>query len=366
MSRFDHLATEDDQPDDEPPPQVFRSLPDIYVPQPLPWLVRGLLPAETHGEIGGAQKSLKSYIGTTIGVGIALGRPVLGRFEVPERRKVSLIVGEGGERMLLARLHRICRAYGAKWSDLVPWLRYTTVSAPITSPTFAQRVADEVDAFDPGYVNLDPWYVYGGGDVNASQLGEIGERLETVRRTAGIGRVLLINHHLNQTGTGTGIVKLAGAGHAEWVDSWLLLNHRTPPNVEAGRFRLDLEVGSRQWGGAAYELDYDIGHFDTEHGMHDGDIRWRITPKGHDAGDSDGTDAKLAAARLRVVKAWTGRRSTTRDPWTITQWLDRTPGTKQDNNVAFHQLVDAGRITCTTGDPGRGAKWTLIEGQEGL
>ena len=348
--------------------EVFHDLPDVYRPQPLEWLVRGLLPRETHGQIGGGQKTLKSYIGCTIGVGVALGRPVLGRFEVPERRRVLLIAGEGGERLLLARLYRICRAYGADWSALVGWLRFSTVSAPITSPVFAERIAEEVEAFDPGYVNLDPWYVYGGGDVNSSQLNEVGERLESVRRVVGGGRALLINHHLNQTGTGTGIVRLAGAGHAEWVDSWLLLAHRTPPNVDAGQFRLALEVGSRQWGGSSWNVDYDVGHFDAEHGTHDGDIAWTVTPKGDgDTTTGDGFDSKVAAAEERVVKTWKQRRDQLKSPWTITEWLDRTTGTKQLNRTAFYRLVDGCRIVCATGDPdARGAKWSLNEGQGGL
>ena len=353
---------------DEAPLEVFKDLPAVYRPQPLEWLVRGLIPSETHGEIGGANKTLKSYVGSTIGVGVALGRPVLGTFEVPERRRVLLIAGEGGERMLLARLNRICTAYGADWSDLVGWLRYTVVSAPITSPAFAQHIRDEVESFDPAYVNLDPWYVYGGGDANASQLSEVGERLESVRRIAGGGRALFINHHLNQTGTGSGIVKLAGAGHAEWVDSWLLLTHRTPPKVDVGEFRLALDVGSRQWGGASYDIDYNIGRFDTETSTHDGDIVWTVTAKGHgDTTSGDGFDSKVAAAEERVVKTWKQRRDQLRSPWTITEWLDRTTGTKQLNRTAFYRLVDGCRILCATDDPdARGAKWKLNEGQGGL
>lgn len=349
--------------------EVFKDLPADYRLQPLEWLVRGLIAKDTHGEIGGAQKTLKSYIGTTIGVGIALGRPVLDRFEVPERRRVVLIVGEGGERMLLARLHRMCGAYGAAWADLRPWLRYSVVSAPITSPAFAQAIADEVEAFDPGYVNIDPWYVYGGGDANASQLGEIGDRLEQVPRIVGPDRALLINHHLNQTGVGTGLVKLAGAGHAEWVDSWLILTHRTPPRVEAGEFRLGLDVGSRQWGGAAFNVDYDIGRFDIETGMHDGDIQWKVTTNDRGAGASagDGTDAKVLAAEVNVVNAWKKRRDQAKRPWTITEWIGRTVGTDALNRLAFHLLVDGGRIVCATDDPdARGAKWALSEGQFGL
>jgi hypothetical protein len=359
---------DDDQGDaDGDARPVFHDLPAEYRPQPLEWLVRGLIPRETHGEIGGAQKTLKSYIATTIAVGVALGRPVLGEFEVPERRRALLIAGEGGERMLLARLHRICRAYGAPWSDLVGWLRYTTVSAPITSPVFAQHIAAEVESFDPGLVNLDPWYVYGGADANASQLGEIGERLETVRRTAGQGRALFINHHLNQTGTGTGIVKLSGAGHAEWVDSWLLLGHRTPPNVDAGQFRLSLDVGSRQWGGASHDVDYNIGRFDTEHGAHDGDISWTVTARGRADGTEDVIEARIAAAKERVVKAWKQRRVKAKSPWTATEWIENAGGTKSDNRTAFHRLVDEGRIACASGDPDtRGAKWALNEGQYGL
>lgn len=66
------------------------------------------------------------------------------------------------------------------------------------------------------------------------------------------------------------------AGSGEWVDSWLLLSHRIQPDVENGRFQLLLEVGSRRWGGATWELDLDVGHFNAELGRHDGAIAWEL------------------------------------------------------------------------------------------
>jgi hypothetical protein len=40
--------------------------------------------------------------------------------------------------------------------------------------------------------------------------------------------------------------RITMAGSGEWADSRLLLEHREPPDVESGIFRLTIDVGSRQ------------------------------------------------------------------------------------------------------------------------
>lgn len=47
-----------------------------------------------------------------------------------------------------------------------------------------------------------------------------------------------------------------------------------PPNVAEGRFALALDIGSRQWGGSSWSLDYDLGPFDEDLGTHVGQTAW--------------------------------------------------------------------------------------------
>jgi len=139
-------------------------------------------------------------------------------------------------------------------------------------------IAAAIDEFDPAIVWLDPWYAYAPGSAVASSalLTDIGQVLSNWRQAVGVGRTAMINHHLNTGGTGDGLQRLAGAGHAEWCDSWMLVDHREKPQVEEGRFRLKLRVGSRQWGGGDYAIDLNLGRFDPEQGIHIGSIHWKV------------------------------------------------------------------------------------------
>ena len=335
----------------------FRELPDPFVLPPIEWHAKGLLMSGTHGELGGPEKSMKSYLALTTVVAVALGVPVLGHFEVPERQRVLMLSGEGGEVGMLRRVERVTAAYGASISDLRPWLRYTTMTAPLTSPLMADSIAAAVDEFDPAIVWLDPWYAYAPGSAVASSalLTDIGQVLSNWRQAVGVGRTAMINHHLNTGGTGDGLQRLAGAGHAEWCDSWMLVDHRERPQVEEGRFRLKLRIGSRQWGGGDYAVDLSLGRFDPEHGIHIGSIHWKVGRLAEAIAETDDerhqatmTEAQLAIKRyLRRQQRPVGRN----------ELIEGVGGRKDRMRAALTILIERGEVIerslKVAGTPGR-------------
>lgn len=334
-----------DEPDDtiEPPRLVFQHLPDPLVITPLQWHARGLWCHGTYGELAGPEKSLKSYLSTAMGVGLAAGVTVLGRWPVDTAQRVLMLIGEGGMDGFHRRLQRIVGAYGVTLGDVRPNLRYTAQTAPVSSLRFIESVVAELDAFDPHLVMLDPWYAYAPADVDARNLYEQGAALDRLGSmvTRGGASLLLANHY-NQTGNGAGLQRISMAGHAEWCDSWLLVNHRTAPDVDAGRFRLKLNVGSRQWGGAEHHVDFDIGRWDDDLNDHVGALRWTVGPA-TDADDRDPLEVKVADYEARLIATWRRRRGT-KTPWTQSEWFDRTTGANTDKRVAWLRLVDLGRI----------------------
>ena len=322
----------------------FRELPDPFVLPPIEWHAKGLLMSGTHGELGGPEKSMKSYLALSTVTAIALGVPVLGHFDVPERQRVLVLSGEGGEVGMLRRAERIVSAYGADVNDLRPWLRYTTMTAPLTSKLMIDSIAAAIDELDPAIVWLDPWYAYAPGSAVASSalLTDIGQVLSNWRQAVGVGRTAMINHHLNTGGTGDGLQRLAGAGHAEWCDSWMLVDHREKPNVEEGRFRLKLRVGSRQWGGGDYAIDLSLGRFDPEHGVHIGSIRWKVSRLSEAIAETDDerhqtsmTEAQLAIKRyLRKQQRPVGRN----------ELIEGVGGKKERMRTALNILIERGEV----------------------
>ena len=94
--------------------------------------------------------------------------------------------------------------------------------------------------------------------------------------------------------------RITMAGSGEWADSWLLLAHREPPEVDAGSLKLTLEVGSRQWGGTTWDLDLEIGRFDEDTGTHDGEITWDIQRASGDSASGKAT-ASREKAESRIL-----------------------------------------------------------------
>ena len=301
------------------------------------WVVKGMFAHPTFGQIAGELKTLKSYLMTFIILGIASGRQIFDRFTVERPGPVVLYVGEGGRIPWTRRVIRCAEAMGIDHPEDLPIIPTFDV-APVGSLVFDESLARDLAAHEPVLFALDPLYAYHGADVKASDLHQEGAHLNRIRQPVeDAGANLLIANHFNQTGSGNNLKRITQAGSGEWVDSWVLTSHREDPEVNAGKFRLRLEIGSRQWGGTTWDLDLNIGSFDHDAGTHDGEITWEI---------STGTaSAKTAAAGADRAKAEIGR--VIRDhpgEMTRTQVLDKIGGNKTTAQQAFDELAEAGVI----------------------
>lgn len=239
------------------------------------WRVRGLLVRPTYGMLAGEKKTLKSYLATFINVAVASGAPVFGQFAVDEPAPVVTYVGEGGRVPYTRRLERVAAAMGVDLRHLPLFSSFDV--APTSSEIFRETLARDLVERNPGLVTLDPLYAFHGAATNASDLHQEGALLSAVSAPCiSADASLLVANHFNKTGNGRGLDRITQAGGQEWSDSWMLLSHREAPDVAGGRFRLLLEVGSRQWGGTEWDLDLNVGRFDVELGEFDGDITWEL------------------------------------------------------------------------------------------
>ncbi|MGH8976268.1 MAG: AAA family ATPase, partial [Acidimicrobiia bacterium] len=266
--------------------------------QPYRWVVRGVLVDPTYGMAAGERKTLKTYVASALVVATTSKTKLFGHFDVPEQRPALVFVGEGGRDPYTRRMRRIAASMGVHFEDL-PIITITE-TADAGRSRFRHTLETELAETAPGLVLLDPWYAYHGVDTQASSLFEEGALLTALSGTCiDAGASLLVNNHFNKTGRGNGLGRITQSGAAEWSDSWLLLSHREEPDVEAGRFRLLLEVGSRQWGGSTWDLDVDLGRFDQDLGEYDGDITWAIRP--HAAANGCASGEGVAAAIIDVL-----------------------------------------------------------------
>jgi hypothetical protein len=98
-----------------------------------------MLSHPSFGPIGGERKSLKSYIGTFIALGVASGQPIFDRFKVERPGPVIAYVGEGGRIPFTERLERIARAMDVKPCGLELYTSFEV--APFGSPRFQASFA---------------------------------------------------------------------------------------------------------------------------------------------------------------------------------------------------------------------------------
>jgi hypothetical protein len=305
---------------------TFHGLPDPFVIPGITWHAEDLLCRDTHGELAGAEKTLKSYLGLTLDVGLAAGLDVLGHFTVSERQRVLVLIGEGGEGPFLRRLAEVCTGYGITPNYLRGWLRYTTDHASANSRRFLDGIRAELDTFGPALVHADPWYTYQPSATESNQLTSVGASLEIVGELCRQGgATALLNHHFNR-GVNGGLRQITGAGHAEWVDSWMLSAHREPPDLAGGIYKLRLDVGSRQWGGGSYNVDFR---------MNGGAIRWSVSP----FIDLPTTDP-LAEYKLELLRI--GRQM--KRAQTRTAWIQRAKGDDKKLRPAFDEMAADGQI----------------------
>lgn len=272
------------------------------------WLVEGMYATPTYGMTAGESKTAKSTIGAITQMCVAAGEPVLGQFKVPKARPVVVYVGEGGRIPHTRLMTRISEAMGVPWRDLPIYPRHEI--AAIMSPRFQATLARDLEKYEPGLVVIDPYYAFHGSSADSRNLHEEAEVLNAVSAVCvEAGAVLDITHHFNR-GEGKGLRRITMAGGAEWVDTWRLLEHREQPDVDNGRFQLRLEIGSRQWGGSAWDIDLNLGRFQPELGLYDGPITWQIRRPGTNPNNADAAilDA-VAAEPLTYTKEELARRA---------------------------------------------------------
>jgi hypothetical protein len=213
--------------------------------------------------------------------------------------------------------------------------------APISSVKFQESLRRDLDEIQPGLLTLDPLYTYHGMATRASDLHQEGALLNQLSVPCmDAGASLLVVNHMNQTGSGMSLKRITMAGSGEWADSWMLLAHREDPDVDAGLFRLTLDIGSRQWGGTTWDLDLDIGRFDEDTGSHDGEITWDICRASPMSSKAEAVTSKARQTQMAI------REVLADCPWSLTktELRVRVGGSHAVFDSALSDLVDRGEI----------------------
>ncbi|SMH30664.1 Toprim domain-containing protein [Rathayibacter oskolensis] len=348
-------------------PERFKTVTAADLAQPVPpmeWMVKGVWPAGSYGVLAGEKKTLKTYTAISLMLAVASGQPFLGRFEVVTPRPVLMYLGEGGKGPTQRRIQRIAEHMGVDLASLP--LRMVFDAGDVTGDEFVAAFRRAVDDEQPGLVIIDPLYAYHPAGVEAQNLYDRGAMLAQISQSMPPGCALVIADHFRKTSVGQALDldSIAQSGVGQWADSWVLMQHDTPPRVDEGDFSIGVQFGSRQWGGQQYVVDWAFGRFDADTGEHDGDLSVEVrnaTWGAKKSGGGEGRQSALGAAILTLVEDSPLQ-------YTKTQVRDEVRGSQKVGVDSFakawNELISAGRLTSEKAPGEEGAmreRWRLSD-----
>ncbi|QYB02734.1 AAA family ATPase [Rhodococcus sp. USK10] len=260
---------------------------------PMKWLVQGVWPRNSFGPAGGEKKTLKTYNLLSMGVAVASGEPMFGEFEVASPGPVLYYVGEGGLEPFQRRLQAIARAYGVDLADLPIDAVFDLGS--LSEQEFVDALHRNLDELQPELVIIDPLYAYHPPGIEAQNLYERGRMLAELSAAVAGEAALVVADHFKKSGHELDLDSIGQSGMAQWADSWMLQRHRKPPDLATGEFQLDVEFGSRQWGGSRWHIDWTIPTVEAEAADLDWSVR-RAESAGEKAACADRVEGRVFAA----------------------------------------------------------------------
>jgi hypothetical protein len=191
------------------------------------WLIDHLWSAAAVGIIGGAPKSLKTWMALEMAVSVASGSPCLATFSVPEPGPVLLYAAEDSAAALRRRLESLAHHHRLD----MPHLDIRVITTPALR---LDRAADQerLDAtlalHRPALLILDPLVRLHAVDENAA--GEIAALLGYLRRLQRqSGSAIALVHHARKNVSASGGAGYSLRGSSDlyaWVDSFLYLRRQ--------------------------------------------------------------------------------------------------------------------------------------------
>ena len=187
--------------------------------QPPPkWRFRPIFLDGTYGVLAALMKTGKSWDIAAMVVAAASGAPLWGSVQVDVDSDVLYFVGEDDERLTLQRIQAICR-----WQDLDEREVLSRIHIAEAVPRFGEAgdldiVRSQLELHpEAKFTAIEPLYLASPG-ADSRQLFDMAALLGAIQQVvvneAGSG--LIVGHHWNESGRGSGPERMAGAGPAEW------------------------------------------------------------------------------------------------------------------------------------------------------
>lgn len=341
--------------------------------RPAPrYLVRGIIAAGDYGVLAAEPKAGKTWAMTDLAVSVASGASFLGSFDVDSEGPVLVFAGEGGDRKIARRMAAVCASKGidvAKVADRI----FVCLRAPHLADRDGAMAAVEAEIarIRPALVIIDPLYLAARG-ANTSDLAEMGAHLEAAQSACQRhGAALMIAHHWNKTGQGSGASRISGAGPAAWgrvLLSMAVRQRKVDPTTGRSDVALELEATGDEIPESTIRLRRVVWADDlADLGS---SLHYVIERLPDVAGDRETDPDGLSSTERRVLAAF---ESEPARRWTVTAVGDfladdkggAFPLKKRTIQAALSALTNSGRIEADN-RPGRPGAWHLAGAQADL
>lgn len=207
---------------------------DVYIAEPL-------VPADANLLIGGYPKTHKTNLVLELGVSAAAGVLFLGRFMVPRRHRVGLVLMEDRAHRIRRRFQRLCQGHGVTPDDLAIrfWFR---PPLRLASAAMMEQFARYVGEYELDVLVVDSWaYVASGNSDSADDVTPQLDALSRVRDAAPGLVAGLVHHARKRRGEDRDGLRLTdeirnSSAFGAWYDSGILLSRvdeRSPITIRA-------------------------------------------------------------------------------------------------------------------------------------
>lgn len=182
---------------------------------PRRYLARGVIISGSYGGFAAEDTSGKSWAAMDLAVNVAAGGIWMGAYAIDHAGPVLCFIGEEDEDEWVRRGRAVAAFYGFDFDNLD--IRVCQRVPKFANEAHVNAVRYELGQHPARLVIVDPLYL-GFAGVKTSQLAEVGEALDGIRRACrDHAATLWIAHHWNKTGHGTGRERASGAGFKEWA-----------------------------------------------------------------------------------------------------------------------------------------------------
>ena len=221
-----------------------------------PWLIEGLWVEEGVGIVGGAPKSLKTWLALEMALSVAAGKPALDTYPVPRAGPVLVFAAEDAPEMIRRRLEGLAIRSGVNLAQ-VPLHLILASRLRLDTDVDQARLRDVVSRYRPRLLVLDPFVrVHNIDENSAMEVSRVLAYLRTLQREHHVAVVVV--HHARKAGAGMNQAGLSLRGSGDfyaWGDSTLVLRrqkdrllmiveHRSAPPPDPVELMLRIDNGS--------------------------------------------------------------------------------------------------------------------------